>query len=357
MVYPILPLFLSLKLGVSPVVIGLIEGIAESIASLLKVFSGYVSDRVGRRKPLAIIGYASSTVGKLFLFFARAWGHVLTGRIIDRLGKGIRTAPRDALIADSARPERKGQAFGLHRALDTVGAVVGVSLAYYFFITVKGNYTSVFLYSLIPAVLGVALLFIVREGTKIVRTAAPPRLSFRGLPFRLKAFLVIVFIFALGNSSNLFLLLRASKLGVNPATVILLYLAYNLVYLVFAYPAGRLSDRIGRKTLLVAGYLFYGLVYIGFALVKSPMYLWGLFGVYGVYIGLTEGVEKALVADIAPENLRATMIGLHATLVGIGLLPASLLAGVLWNLFGAQAPFFFGGGLGIVAAVCLAILI
>lgn len=357
MVYPILPLFLSLKLGASPAIIGLIEGIAESIASLLKVFSGYIADRVGRRKPLAIVGYASSTAGKLFLYLSHAWGHVLGARIIDRLGKGIRTAPRDALVADSAQPDRKGMAYGLHRALDTLGASVGVLLAYFFFTSFKGSYTPVFLYSLIPAFLGVILLFVVRERKKIAGVASRPRLSFKGLPFRLKAFLVIVFIFALGNSSNQFLLLRASKLGVNPASVILLYLAYNLVYLVFSYPAGRLSDKIGRKTMLVWGYIVYGLVYFGFGFVKNPAYLWGLFGVYGLYIGFTEGVEKALVADIAPENLRATMIGLHATLVGIGLFPASLLAGVLWSAFGAQSPFFFGGGLGILAALGLALLI
>ncbi len=357
MVYPILPLFLSLKLGASPAIIGLIEGIAESIASLLKVFSGYVSDRLGKRKSLAIIGYASSTVGKVVLYLSRAWGHVFGARIIDRLGKGIRTAPRDALIADSAQAGKRGRAYGLHRALDTLGAAIGVLLAYFFFTSFKGNYTPVFLYSLIPAFLGIVLLFVVRERKKIVATTSTIKLNVRGLPFRLKAFLVVVFIFALGNSSNQFLLLRASKLGVNPATVILLYLVYNLTYLVFAYPAGRLSDRIGRKTLLVAGYVFYGLVYFGFAFVKNPSYLWALFGVYGIYIGLTEGVEKALVADIAPEHLRATMIGLHATLVGIGLFPASLLAGVLWSAFGAQAPFLFGGGLGLLAAVGLALLI
>ncbi len=359
MIYPLLPLYLTTQLGASPAIVGLIEGIAESLASLLKVFSGYISDRVQRRKGLAMLGYASSTVGKLLLYLSTSWVWVLGGRIVDRFGKGVRTAPRDALIADSTAEERRGRAFGLHRALDTAGAVVGVGLAYYFLTAYRGDYKAVFLYSLIPAALGVAVLSLARE-TRVVKAAASNRpLSFNwsALPARLKAFLAVVLLFTLGNSSNQFLLLRAKNLGFTPESVLLLYMAYNLIYALFSYPAGRLSDRVGRKSLLVAGYIFYGLVYFGFALVREASHLWPLFAAYGLYIALTEGVQKALMADLAPVELRATLIGLHATFVGIGLFPASFLAGVLWNAFGAAAPFYFGGAMGLLAALGLWLVI
>lgn len=361
MVYPLLPLYLTSVLGASPSVLGLIEGIAESLASLLKVFSGNISDRLQRRKILAILGYSSSTVGKVFLYLSTSWLWVLAGRAIDRFGKGVRTAPRDALIADSTAPEVRGRAYGLHRALDTAGATIGVALAFYFLTTYRGDFKPVFLWALVPAALAVAILFLARE-----KRASPPAKGSAAAPFsfrwsaldrRLKAFLLIVFLFALGNSSNQFLLLRAQNLGFDATTVILLYLVYNLVYALFSYPAGRLSDRVGRKRLLVTGYMIYGLVYLGFALIGQASLLWGLFAIYGLYIALTEGVEKALVADIAPQNLRATLIGLHATFVGVGLLPASLLAGFLWDTFGAAAPFYFGGGLGVLAAIGLWLLI
>ena len=355
MIYPLLPLYLTTQLGASPAIVGLIEGIAESLASLLKVFSGYISDRVQKRKGLAMLGYASSTVGKFLLFLSTSWVWVLGGRIVDRFGKGVRTAPRDALIADSTAKEKRGRAFGLHRALDTAGAVVGVGLAYYFLTTRQGDYKAVFLYSLIPAALGVAVLSLARETKAVKATASERPLSFNwsALPTRLKAFLAVVLLFTLGNSSNQFLLLRAKNLGFTPESVLLLYMAYNIIYALFSYPAGRLSDRIGRKSLLVAGYIFYGLVYFGFALVREASYLWLLFAAYGLYIALTEGVQKALMADLAPVELRATLIGLHATFVGIGLFPASFLAGILWDAFGAPAPFYFGGAMGLLAALGL----
>lgn len=351
MVYPLLSVFLVTALGASPALLGLIEGIAESLASLLKVFSGFLSDRLKKRKPFVMLGYASSAAGKLFLYVAGNWWYVLWGRVIDRFGKGIRTAPRDALIAESASRGSRGAAFGLHRTMDTVGAAIGVLCAYWLIVRYHGDLRIVFLLSLIPAGLGVAILFLVREAP---RSASPAgvkiRFQWRGLDRRLKLFLIFTFLFTLGNSSNQFLLLRARQMGSPLATVLLLYLVYNLVYAAVAYPASKLSDRIGRKTLLVCGYCFYGLVYLGFAFNTSLANLWLLFALYGLYIGFTEGVEKALVADISPQEMRATTIGLHATLVGIGLLPASLLAGLLWKFFGPQAAFFFGGTMGLVAS-------
>lgn len=354
MIYPILPIFLVSTLGVSPAILGLIEGIAESLASLLKVFSGYFSDKIKKRKPFTILGYSASAVGKFFLYIATSWGFVLAGRVIDRFGKGVRTAPRDALIAESASAGRRGAAFGLHRAMDTLGATIGVLLAYFLVIRFRGPLRTVFLLSLIPASAGIFFLFFVREKKSYAHLATQKiQFKWRNLDKRLKLFLIFTFIFTLGNSSNQFLLLRAKNQGGTLAQVILFYLVYNIVYCLAAYPASRLSDKIGRKKLLVLGYFFYGLVYLGFALNSQLNMFWVLFGVYGLYIGFTEGVEKALVADIAPQELRATAIGLHATLVGLGLLPASLFAGLLWKYLGAQAPFYFGGVMGIVSSVGL----
>lgn len=352
MVYPLLPVFLVSVLGASPAILGLIEGIAESLASLLKVFSGYFSDKIKRRKPFTVLGYAGSTVGKFLLFISYNWGFVLLGRSIDRIGKGVRTAPRDALIADSAKEGRRGAAFGLHRAMDTMGAIIGTALAYFLVTRFKGPIRNIFLFSLIPAFLGVIFLFLVKE-KKHEPALNSQKLQFKwgALDKRLKLFLIFSFIFALGNSSNQFLLLRAKNAGYALPQVILLYLTYNIVYGIFAYPASRLSDKIGRKKLLVLGYLFYGLVYLGFAVNSNINSFWFLFGAYGLYIGFTEGVEKALVSDIAPQDLRATAIGLHATLVGIGLFPASLFAGLLWKFFGPAAAFYFGGFMGIFAGI------
>lgn len=372
MVYPILPIFLVTTLGASPAILGLIEGTAESLASLLKVFSGYFSDKLSKRKPFTIFGYAISTLGKLFLYIAGSWTTVLAGRIVDRFGKGIRTAPRDALIAESSKAGKRGAAFGLHRSMDTLGAVIGVIIAYFLITRFRGTLRNVFLFSLIPAFLGVFFLFLVKESKSEVKETSK-KLQFtplevnnfnekqrlltgfkwHSLDKRLKLFLIFTFLFTLGNSSNQFLLLRVKSIGGSVPQVILFYLVYNIVYCLSSYPAARLSDRIGRKKLLGLGYLFYGLVYLGFAINNSLNNFWFLFAVYGLYIGFTEGAEKALVADIAPVHLRATTIGLHATLVGIGLLPASLFAGMLWKFLGPQAPFYFGAVTGIFASIGL----
>lgn len=364
MVYPLIPLYLA-SLGAQPAILGLIEGFAESSASLLKVFSGAISDRVKKRKPLAILGYAGSTLGKIFLYLSQNWSFVFLGRMIDRIGKGIRVAPRDALIADSCVLGRRGRAFGLHRALDTIGACLGVLIAIIIIANLgrgldRVGYQRIFLFSLIPAALGIFVLFFARE-TCTKTTAQPlPRIRFKNLSPKLRFLLLIVGIFALGNSSNGFLLLRMRNLGWTTLNILFLYLLYNITYALFSYPFGRLADRIGKKTPLVIGYLVYAGVYFGFALLnpqKSAIIAWILFGFYGLYSALTEGLEKSLVADIAPENQRATFIGLHATLTGIGLLPASLIAGGLWNLLGPKAPFLFGGLLGFGAGLGLLLLL
>lgn len=368
MVYPILPVFLVTALGASPAILGLIEGIAESLASLLKVFSGYFSDKSRVRKPFTIFGYAASGVGKFLLYIAASWHYVLFARVVDRFGKGVRTAPRDALIADSSPEGKRGASFGLHRAMDTAGAAIGVLLAYFLITHYKGEYRNVFLISIIPAFLGVLVLFLVKENKAVSGASSAKGLELAGskvngqgglrlvqkwkaLDKRLKLFLLFTFVFTLGNSSNQFLLLRAQNLGNPLPTLVLMYLVFNLSYAIVSYPASRLSDKIGRKKLLVMGYLFYAAVYFGFAVNNSVNNFWILFCVYGLYIGFTEGVEKALVSDIAPSELRATVIGLHAMLIGIGLLPASLFAGLLWKFIGPQAAFYFGSFMGLVASI------
>ncbi|MFA6349322.1 MAG: MFS transporter [Candidatus Omnitrophota bacterium] len=351
MIYPILPIYLVTVLGASPAILGLIEGIAESASSLLKIFSGYFSDKLKKRKFLTIIGYSSSVVGKYFVYLALSWPYFLAGRVADRFGKGIRTAPRDALIAESAKADKRGAAFGLHRAMDTLGAVIGVLIAYYFVINARSNLRNLFLWALIPGFLGVFFLFILRE-----KKSAPavqgqkPQFRWKALDKRLKLFFIFTFIFTLGNSSNQFLLLRAKDLGNPLYLVILFYLVYNITYALTSYPAAWLSDKIGRKNILVLGYFFYGLVYLGFAVNASAQAFWLLFGLYGFYMGFTDGVEKALVSDISSPELRGTTLGIHAMLVGIGLFPASVLAGLLWKFLGPSATFYFGAVMGITSS-------
>jgi MFS family permease len=353
MVYPLIPFYLTDKLNASHAIVGVIEGIAESLASFLKVASGYWSDKIMKRKPLAVGGYSISSVGKILFYLSTSWVWVLSGRMVDRLGKGVRTAPRDALIAESAPPGQTGRAFGLHRAIDTFGAVVGASLALFLFVSYVEDYNSVFLIALIPAAAGVFVLFAVKETRRAAGATKVLRLGWRELDGRLKYFLVVMFLFSLGNSSNQFLILRAKDLGFTVAGSLLLYVLFNLVHALTSYPLGGLSDRVGRKKLLVFGYLAYGVVYLGFAVAPGQAPLFGLFAAYGIYLGATEGVEKAFVSDLAPGELRATVIGMHATLVGVGLLPASILAGAMWSALGPAVPFFFGSAAGFGAAGAL----
>lgn len=358
MVYPLIPLFLA-RLGAAPAVMGVIEGIAESLASLLKVASGAAVDKYNRKKPVAVFGYAASSFSKLLLIIAGSWPAVLAARVLDRFGKGVRTAPRDVLIAEGAKKGQYGRAFGLHKMMDMLGSAVGIFASWLIVCQIGlanvQNYQSIFWISLIPAVAGVFVLLLVREKQKKLE---PQKLNFRwkALDGKLKSFLIVIFLFTLGNSSNAFLLLRAQERGLSESDVILAYFVFNLIASIFAYPIGRLSDKIGRRKALVAGYALFGAVYIGFALVQGPAGLFALFAAYGLYTALTAGVERAFIAEIAPPCLKGTMLGLHATLVGIGLLPASIVAGLL---FGANPalPFWVGGIAGIGAAAAFAVLL
>ena len=363
MVYPLIPLYLTSVFGATPVLIGFIEGIAESLASLLKVFSGYVTDRYQRKKRLAFIGYAGGLVYKLALLVAGSWTGILAARIIDRVGKGIRTTPRDVLVSESADQQQMGKAFGVHKAMDMAGSAVGILLAYLLITTLdpkQGNFNfkMIFLLSTIPAVLGLGIFLFIREKKKIHTAGGrePFWRNMRKLNGQLKLYLLVALLFTLGNSSNTFLLLRAKNVGFDDKSVILLYFLYNLTASLLAIPMGKRSDKIGRKRLLVPGYLVFSLVYLGFAFAFNKPFMALIFAFYGVYTAMITGVERAYIAEISPPELKGTMLGLHATIVGIALLPASLIAGLLWDSFGARVPFIFGSAMALAAAVILFLL-
>jgi MFS family permease len=359
MVYPMIPLYLTVVFGATPALVGLIEGIAESLASLLRVFSGYFSDKYRRKKPIAFLGYAAGLVYKVALILAGSWVGVLMARVIDRFGKGVRTAPRDVLVSESGDAAQLGRSFGLHKALDMAGAAAGILVAFFILKAWKGDgaYTRLFLLSCVPAAASLFMFMFIRE-TGTARTSRTPLNVFRGirnLDSRLKLYLVVVFIFTLGNSSNTFLLLRARNVGFDAPSVVLLYFLYNVVSSLLALPVGRSSDRIGRKRVLVAGYATFALVYAGFAWAGGKTVIIAAFALYGVFTAMTAGVERAFISEIAPTELKGTMLGLHSTIVGIALFPASVIAGLLWDALGPVVPFAFGACLSLVAALVLAI--
>ncbi len=350
MVYPLVPLFLTATLGASPAIVGVIEGIAESIASLLKVFSGYIGDVYHNKKRLAFMGYSASVVYKLILLLASSWPGVLIARVIDRTGKGIRTAPRDALVAQSSDKKKLGGSFGLHKMLDMAGSSLGALVAYIFIATNFGFHKA-FLFSIIPAVIGILIIFAVREDKSSDTSYA--KLSLKGLKLngKLKMYLATIFVFCLGNSSNTFLLLKAQERGFSAPQVILLYLIFNVAASVLAIPSGKLSDRIGRSKVLVPGYLIYGLVYLGFAYLSDRTAILILFIAYGAYTAFISGAERAYIVENAPSGLKGTVLGLYGMLQGIGLLLSSMIAGFMWDKLGSDTPFIFGGMIGIVSAV------
>jgi MFS family permease len=369
MVINILPLFLSNVLGVKTNVIGLIEGVAEATASLLKVFSGWLSDKLRARKWLAVAGYGLSSLAKPFFYVANSWGVVAGVRWADRVGKGVRTAPRDALVADSIDERHRGLVFGLHRAADTGGAVLGLAIALVVvWMTQRSNmalgratFQTVVLISLIPGFLAVLSLAIGAQDVPVKGEREAPPVSFRGLGRSFAIFMLIVGIFDLGNSSDAFLVLRASERGLNVLEVLGMLITFNLVYTLLSTPAGSLSDRIGRRKLIIGGWLIYALIYFGFAAAGTGWHVWVLYAVYGAYYGLAYGTTKAMVADIVPAELRGTAYGTYNAVLGILDFPASLIAGLLWSGmpswgwtgFGPSAPFFFGGMLALIAAVLM----
>ncbi len=356
MVYPLVPLFLTATLGASPAIVGVIEGIAESLASILKVFSGYIGDVYHNKKRLAFTGYSASILYKIFLILSTSWFGVLVARVIDRTGKGIRTAPRDALVAQSSDGKKLGSSFGLHKMLDMAGSSLGVLLAYIFVATNFGLQKA-FFYSIIPAVIGVLIILAVKEDKN--SEAAGKKFKLKGLVLdrKLKMYLAVIFVFCIGNSSNAFLLLKAQERGFSASQVILLYFIFNVTASILAIPAGKLSDKFGRSKVLVPGYLVYGLVYLGFAIFSSKSAIVLLFIAYGVYNAFISGAERALIVENSPSGHKGTILGLYGMLQGIGLLLSSTIAGLMWYNINSGAPFLFGGILGIVSAAMIGLIL
>jgi MFS family permease len=368
MVINILPLFLANVLGVQTSIIGLIEGIAEATASILKLFSGWLSDKLGGRKWLAVVGYGLSAFSKPFFYFATTWEMIAAVRWVDRVGKGIRTAPRDALVADSVTKETRGLAFGLHRAADTAGAMFGLLIALGVVWMVQSNalalskstFQIVVLISLLPAFLAVFSLAIGAKDVPVKGQRAAPKFSLLSMGRRFLAFLLIVSVFTLGNSSDAFLTLRAQTLGLSVTAILLMLVMFNLIYSLVSTPAGSLSDRIGRRRLIIGGWLVYAAIYLGFAAAQAGWQVWVLYVAYGLYYGMAYGTANAMVADLVPENLRGTAYGTYNAILGFLAFPASLIAGILWqgignwSGFGPSAPFLFGGVLALIAALLMA---
>ncbi|HLN61742.1 MAG TPA: MFS transporter, partial [Symbiobacteriaceae bacterium] len=326
MLVPVLPLFLANVLGAPAAAIGLIEGLAEATASIMKAFSGWLSARLGRRKPLMALGYGLSNFLKPLLGLAAGWGMVLSIRLADRFGKGLRGAPRDALIADSSEPAERGRAFGLHRAMDTIGAAIGPLVAFAILSLRPAQYRMVFWWAAVPGVLALVMLFFIRE-TGAGRKAGGPvlrnwSLSLGVVPPELRRLLLVVTLFAIGNSSDAFLILRAQNLGLAAALVPVAYFAFNLTYAVLSYPAGVLSDRVGRRPVIVGGFVAFALIYLGFGLATQGWMAWPLFALYGLYYAGTEGVQKAYITDHAAPEVRGTVVGVFNAVTGLAAFPA-----------------------------------
>ena len=373
MIYPLLPIFLAGVLGTSSTFIGAIEGAAETTASLLKLLSGWWSDRMRSRKPFVVIGYLIASVARPFTAAARSAAQVLAIRVTDRIGKGLRTSPRDALLADSAPADARGLAYGFHAAADNAGAVLGPLIAFMILklhgvglldttkrLSAHDEHAirNVFWLSAIPAAIAVLILIIVvrdvprREDQHDAQTS----LATERLSGKFWAYLVVVLLFTLGNSTDAFLLLRASQLGVPVALAPILWAVLNFVKSATGTYGGQLSDRVGRKPLIVGGWVLYAAVYFAFARAGAPWQAWALFAVYGIFYGMTEGTEKALVADIVPRARRGAAFGWYNLAIGLGALPASLIFGWIWDNYGAPSAFAFGATLALIAAILMAIV-
>jgi MFS family permease len=359
MIYPLLPLFVATLPGGSAVFLGLIEGAAETTAALLKLVSGSYSDRIRSRKGLVLAGYGVSALARPLIALAVSPLGVLLVRVSDRVGKGVRTSPRDALIADSSPPDGRGKAFGFHRSMDHAGAVVGPLLATFALYVWANDLRTVFWLAGIPGLM--AVILIVFKLRDVPRKVAPLSMAKKLLPGPLphgpiRGYLAILLLFTLGNSSDAFLLLKAGQSGMSASRVALLWTAFHVVKMLATMPFGALSDRIGRKRVIICGWGVYAVSYCGFALADSQWQIWCVFLFYGIFYGLTEGVEKAFVADMAPSDQNGTAFGWYNLAIGVGALPASLIFGVIWTWASPAAAFVFGAGLAGVAALLLFIL-
>jgi MFS family permease len=362
MIYPLIPLFLNNVLLASKTYIGLIEGVAESTASVLKVFSGWLSDKLGKRKSIILWGYGISVFSRPILATATSWLGVLTYRFTDRLGKGVRTAPRDAIIADSTESGSLGKAFGFHRSMDTVGAVIGPALAFLILALPGGRFQTVFWISMIPGFFALACIAIFvndvkRQTPANIETSFLSSVSFGRLERNFKAFLTVVTIFTLGKTSEAFLILRVQELGVAVAAIPLLYLSFNGVSALLSTPLGIMADRIGKRRMVLASYVFFAVIFLGFAFATSQLHGWLLFFAFGVFVAMNEGVQRAYVATMIEPEIMATGYGIYHTIVGLAALPSSIIGGALWEHFGPQALFFYGAAMALIASLLFVVLL
>ncbi len=362
MIYPLLPLYLRSVLGASTAFVGLVEGISESTSSVLNLLSGWLSDKIKKRKTLLLWGYSLSAVTRPLIAIATAGWHILLVRFVEKVGKGIRVPPRDALIAESCTPENRGRAFGLHRSMDNVGSILGPLLAFSLLVYLSNDYRTLFWISSIPAFLAIAILtFMVSEEPRdIPKTESPTaksQFSLKQFNKHFKIFLIATTVFELANSSNAFLLLRVKDLGLSLELIPIIYLFSNIFKTISSLPGGILSDKLGRRNVLVVGWIVYGISYLGFAFMTSVNQAWVVFGIYGLFYGMTEGVKKAFVADLVPKEVRGSAYGIHTFLVNFPQLPASLLLGVLWQKFNAAVAFSVGASFAILGGLFLLIFI
>jgi MFS family permease len=358
MISPLLPLFLTQVLGAGVIFVGLIEGTAESASSFLKLFSGWLSDRFQKKKGLILFGYSLASVTRPFIGLASSSFHILFLRFFDRIGKGVRTSPRDALLSQSVLENERGKAFGFQRAMDHAGAMTGPLLASLLLATVTDNLRIVFMLSFVPALFCIFILFRGITDTPGTQASASlrPRLRWNDWDRKFKFFLLIIILFTLGNSSDAFLLLRAKDLGIGAVSIPILWVLFHLSKTAFSVPGGMISDRIGRKKVMILAWIVYGLVYLGFAFASKAYHVWILFVVYGFFYGLSEGTERAWVSDLVDESKRGTAYGAYHFAIGAAALPASLLLGLIWKSVGVQWAFSFGAVMALIAAL-LAVLL
>ncbi len=352
MVYSVMPMFL-LSIGASKTSLSLIEGIAESTASLIKSFSGFWSDKIGRNKPFLLIGYGISALVMPLYSFVATPIHVLYLRFIERVGKGIRTAPRDSLVAGSVSNGETGKSFGLHKAMDNSGAIVGPLIAFMLLFFFKENYKLIFLLAGIPSILGIlVIIFGIKEAKKSGGSLFK-KFHFNDFPKRYYLFLAIIFIFTLGNSTDALLLVKANEIGVKVAFIPLAYLITSVVSVIFSIPIGSLSDRIGKEKILIVGFLIYSIVYFAFGKTNSILIILMMFAIYGFYSASTDGIQKAFISDIIDDNKKGTGLGIYNALIGITILPASVIAGFLYDKVNSSIPFYFGGTTAIISAILM----
>ena len=350
MVFPLIPLFLTTVLGAGAYAVGIVEGAAETTASLLKVVSGYWSDKIKKRKPFVLFGYSLSSITKPLFAFANIWSFVLFIRVIERIGKGLRTAPRDALVAESCDESVRGKAYGFHRAMDGIGSILGAVLAF-LLLPILG-YKNIFLFAFIPGIIAVFVILFVKEKRALVKKEPqekPVKLSFKQLPKNLRLFIIVSSIFALGHFGYAFLLLRAKDIGLADNMAILLYVLFYIVYTICIIPAGILSDRIGRKSVLVAGYLIFAITSFGLIYTSNIHSILLFFVIYGIFYAMIDGVQRAFVVDLAPKHLKATALGTFHTAIGLVALPGGFIAGLLWDKIRPEATFLYGFILAIIS--------